>query len=98
MKTVGYAAIVAVAAMTLTIAVSGPSFAKAKKAEALVSPACQMDPHKAVCGVKGGMRQTYANSCYAIHDGAKVVSKGACKAHKKMSAKKPAMKKAAPKK
>ena len=39
-----------------------------------------------VCGAKGGMKFTYANSCFAAKDGAKVVSQGACppaKAHKK---------------
>jgi hypothetical protein len=106
MKTISTAAIVAAAAMTLAIGFSGPSFAKAKKAEApMMSPACQMDPHKEVCGVRGGMHQTYANSCYAMRDGAKVVSQRACSTHKmhKKSAKKPMKKsadkmKAAPKK
>jgi hypothetical protein len=96
MKTIGFAAIVAVAAVGLAIGSSAPSFAKKKKAEAMMpEPACQLMIHKPVCGVKGGLRQSYANSCYAVHDGAKVVSQGACKAHRKAAKKmaKPAMKK-----
>jgi hypothetical protein len=47
-----------------------------------------------VCGQRGGMKFTYANSCSAEKDGAKVVSNKACamKAAKKGGKAKKAMK------
>ncbi|MBI3705635.1 MAG: hypothetical protein HY244_17715 [Rhizobiales bacterium] len=58
---------------------------------------CTME-YKPVCAVKGGMKFTYSNACFAAKDGAKVVSQGPCKAAKAMKAggkKKMAPKKAA---
>jgi hypothetical protein len=94
LKTIGYAVAIAATA-AFAIGASAPSFAaKKKKAEPAPTPAVCFDIYKPVCGARGGMTFTYANSCYAAKDGAKVVAQGACKphkAHKKMA--KPAMKK-----
>jgi hypothetical protein len=101
LTTIGYA--VAIAAV-LAFGASGPSFAAKKKMakEAPPPPILCVQPDAPVCASKGGMSFTYANSCYAEKDGAKVTAKGACKAPKahmksakKMAkpAAKPAMKK-----
>lgn len=34
--------------------------------------------YKPVCAVKGGMNFTYANACFAMSDGAKIIYKFAC--------------------
>ena len=98
LKTIAYAAFIAVAAGAFVIGSVGPSDAKAKKKMAAPPPEpgpCFMIAGP-VCGAKGGMKFNYANACYAAKDGASVVSKGACptaKAHKKAKkAAKPAKK------
>ncbi len=83
LRTIGYAAVVAVsaAAFVLGSAATGEAKSKKKTAEAAPPPpACQLAPPQTVCGVKGGMKFTYANACYAERDGAKVASAGACSA------------------
>lgn len=105
LKTIAYAAFIAVAAGAFVIGAGGPSDAKTKKM-APPHPGPCFELYAPVCGVKGGMKFTYGNSCFAQQDGAKVVSQGACapgKAHKKhkkakkmekkSDAKKPAAKK-----
>ena len=73
------------AALVLAVGISSPTFAAKKKAAA---PAAQpngllcIQPSGPVCGVKAGQKFTYANSCFAQKDGAKVASQGACKAAK----------------
>ena len=104
LRKLGYAAFVAAAAVAFVIGAPGIGEAKGKKKEAApASPPAFCDMMQApVCGVKGGMKNTYANSCYARMDGAKVISSKACAAPKagkkhakKMkSDKKPAAKKA----
>ena len=47
-----------------------------------------LQPQKAVCGVRGGQKFTYASACFAMKDGASIVGDGACGAKKKMSMKK----------
>lgn len=88
LKTIAYAALIAVAATAFVAGSGGPSEAKGKKKMA----APPLDPGPClmiagpVCGAKGGMKFNYANACYAAKDGASVVSKGACptaKAHMK---------------
>jgi len=88
LKTIAYAAFIAVAAGAFVIGSGGASEAKGKKKMAAPPP----EPGPCfviggpVCGAKGGMTFNYANACYAAKDGASVVSKGACKpakAHKK---------------
>ena len=88
LRTIAYAAFIAVAAGAFVIGSAGSSEAKGKKKAAAPPPQpgpCFIAPAP-VCGAKGGMKFTYANACYAAKDGASVVSKGACpkaKAHKK---------------
>ena len=99
LKNIGYAAFIAAAAAAFVIGSGGPSEAKAKKAAAA-------PPHLGpcfgvatpVCAVRGGMKFTYANACFAVQDSAKVVSQGACakaKPQKKAKPHKKAKKKAA---
>jgi uncharacterized protein (DUF1501 family) len=99
-RKLGYAVLVAAAAVALAVGSAGPSEAKGKKrAEATTppkQPICLMIDNHPVCALKGGTRVTYANACFAANDGARVVSNGACPAPK--MAKKPAGKKAAKKK
>ena len=91
-KTISYAVLIAVAGM-FVIGSGGTSEAKAKMAAATSYPGPCFESSAPVCGVKGGMRFTYANSCYASKDGAKIVSQHACsKAHKAKKASKPAKK------
>lgn len=94
LKTIAYAAFIAAAAGAFVIGSAGPSDAKAKKkaAAAAASPPvfCVPGENKPVCAIKGGMKFTYADACYAAKDGAKVISSKACpgpKAHKKAKAK-----------
>jgi hypothetical protein len=88
LKTIAYAAFIAIAAGAFVIGSGGASEAKGKKKMAAPPPEpgpCFMIAGP-VCGAKGGMKFTYANACYAAKDGASVVAKGACKpakAHKK---------------
>ena len=98
-KSLGYAVVTAATAAILVIGSAVPSEAKGKKkaAEAPVPVFC-FGVQKPVCAVKGGMKFTYANACYAAKDGAKVSKQGPCKASKAMKggkkkAKKPAKKK-----
>jgi len=90
-RKMGYAALIAVAAAAV-IGSAGSSEAKAKKTAAPPPPqavTCWFTLTKNVCGEKSGMKFTYNNACYAMKDGAKVASQGACKAsHMKMAAKK----------
>lgn len=91
----GYAAAVAVATVALVIGSAIPSEAKAKKKAAAApapTPIFCFGQYKPVCAVKGGMKFTYANACYAVKDGAKVSKPGECKPAKAKKAKK-AMKK-----
>ena len=70
-------------AVALVFGTTGTSEAKGKKAAAPQQTAfCMTAPPAPVCGVRGGMKFTYANSCYAVVDGAKVSRAGACKAAK----------------
>ena len=83
LRNLGYAAFIAATAAAFAIGSGGPSEAKAKKMTAPPPHAgpCIM-PSQPVCGVKGGMKFTYANSCYAAKDGATIVSEKACPAKK----------------
>ena len=83
---------------TAAVVATSPSFAAKKKAKSYAedsTPMC-LQPHKAVCGMKGTQKFTYASACFALKDGAKIVGDSACspakKAKKKMSMKKPAKK------
>jgi len=84
LRNFGYAAVLAVTAAAFVIGSAVPSDAKTKKKKAEAAPApmasCFLAASKAVCATKGGMKFTYANSCYAARDGAKVVSGKACPA------------------
>ena len=89
LKNIGYVAFIAATAAAFVIGSGGPSQAKAKKKmEAAPPPVVCFEPEKRVCAVKGGMKFTYANACYAVKDGAKVVSQKACPAPKAAKAKK----------
>lgn len=82
------AAVAAVAA-AFVIGAASPSEAKKK---AMVTPPpqpfCSMYVKEPVCATKGKLKFTYANSCFAANDGAKIVSAGACKVAKPKKAKK----------
>jgi hypothetical protein len=100
LRNLGYAIVVAAAAGAVALGTAGTSEAKGKKKMAVApkpTPIC-VTPYAPVCGVKGGNKYTYANSCLAGNDGATVVSDKPCpapkaaKAHKK-GGKKKAMKK-----
>jgi DnaK suppressor protein len=99
LKNLGYAALIAVSAVVIAIGSAAPGQAKAKKkaaaAPAPMSAFC-LQPQKPVCGVKGGQKFTYASSCYAQKDGAKVVSQKACPVHKAKKAMKAKKKMAKP--
>ena len=92
-------AVVVASAVAFVIGTAGVSEAKAKKKMPPAPPPAPFafcyQPHKAVCGEKGGLKFTYANACYAQKDGAKAVSDGACaaKATKGKTAKSMAAKK-----
>jgi hypothetical protein len=81
----------AILGTALVLGSSASSLAATKKKAAEATPAPMgfcMTAGDQVCGTRGGMKFTYANACYAQHDGAKVTGKGACKAAKmKMSMK-----------
>jgi hypothetical protein len=76
------AAIIAAVAGAVVVVSAGVSEAKAKKKEAAPQAPppvfCPMI-YAPVCAVKGDIRQTYANACFARKDGAKIVSEGPCK-------------------
>jgi hypothetical protein len=76
------AAVVAAATVAFVVGSAGVSEAKAKKKPVAAPPpapsAFCYQPHKAVCGEKGGQKFTYVNACYAQKDGAKVTSDAAC--------------------
>ena len=76
------------------MAATSPSFAAKKKAkaEAPQPMAWCFQQQTPVCATRGGLKMTYASTCFAEKDGAKVVSQGACGA-KKMSMKKGSKKK-----
>ncbi len=98
LKNIGYAFFIAASAAAFVIGSGGPSEAKAKKmAPPPPHPGPCFEMATPVCGVKGGMKFNYANACFAAHDGAKVVSQGACPAKKAMKHHKKAGKKKAAK-
>ncbi|HVV60596.1 MAG TPA: hypothetical protein VHD14_02455 [Pseudolabrys sp.] len=83
LKTLSYAVLVAAVAGAFMLGSAGTSEAAKKKAAAKPAPAQQTEvmclgAQKPVCGTKGGMKFTYANSCFAAKDGAKVSSNKAC--------------------
>jgi hypothetical protein len=92
-KTIAPATLVAVA---LVFGATGASDAKGKKKEAAPQQTafCMTAVAAPVCATRGGAKFTYANSCYAVTDGAKASRAGACKAAKKTAKKKTAKKKA----
>ena len=83
LKKFGYAALVAAATFAFALGASSSSEAKGKK---MMAPPAQPQPClnsvEPVCGSLRGHKFTYVNACSAYKDGASVVSKGACKAHK----------------
>jgi len=103
-KTVGYALIVAVAAVAVSIGSADAKYRHKKKAAAPPPPPPAWCPYTApqpVCGSLKGHKFTYNDACFAAKDGAKVVANHACpvkKAHKAKKAKKYTKKKAAKKK
>jgi hypothetical protein len=90
LRNFGYAAMIAVAATAFTLASATTSEAKGKKKAAAATPVPTLcwGLQKPVCAVKGGMKFTYANACYARNDGAKVISNKACPSKKAKKAKK----------
>jgi hypothetical protein len=102
LKRFGYAALIAFTAVAFTLgsAATNQALAKKKMAEPPPPPIFCMLTYTPVCGETAGVRTTYANSCFAEKNGAKILYKGACrvyhhkakhKAMKKMA--KPAKKK-----
>ncbi len=100
LKKLGYAAVVAIAAVGFVIGSAGSSEAKGKKKPApapKVSATCLLSASAPVCATRGKQTFTYANACYAGNDGAVVKAQKACPPAKAMKAKKggkKAMKKA----
>jgi len=82
LRIIVYTAFISAAAAAFTIGSSGPSEAKAKKVAPPPHPGPCFELYAPVCGAKGGLKFTYANSCYAGKDGASIVSQGACPAKK----------------
>jgi hypothetical protein len=93
-KKLSYAALIAVTAVAFVIgsAATGEAKGKKKKAAPPPPPMCAF-VQKSVCAVKGGHKYTYANSCFAAKDGAKIVSQKACPVKKAKKAKKAKKKK-----
>lgn len=94
LRNIGYVAIVAATAAAFVIGSAATGEAKGKKKMAAAAPTPVFcvpgNGDHSVCAIKGGMKYTYADACFAAHDGAKVISNKACpgpKAHK-MHAKK----------
>ena len=101
LKTIGYALIIAVAAVALAIGSATTGEAKGKKKKAAAAPPaqpqiCLYEANAPVCGSLKGQKFTYANACAAYKDGASIVSKKACavKAAKKGKSKKASKKSA----
>ncbi len=94
LKNIAYAAFIAATAAAFVIgsAATGEAKGKKKMAAAAEPPVFCVPGNgdKPVCAIKGGMKYTYADACFAAHDGAKVISNKACHAPKehKMHAKK----------
>jgi hypothetical protein len=89
LRNFGYAAVIAVTSAALLIGSAATGEAKGKKKVAAPPPPPQViciQPYAPVCAVKGGMKFTYSNACWAAKDGAKVVSQGPCKTPKAMKA------------
>jgi hypothetical protein len=80
LRTFGYALFIAVAAVALAIGSASTGEAKGKKKAAAPAshPEICIAQWQPVCGLKGGSKFTYANSCSAEKDGATVVSQKAC--------------------
>ena len=96
LRLTGQAAIIATIAAAFVLGSAGISEAakkKGAKARSASTGICTLQPRAPVCAVKGKMRFTYANSCFAAADGAKVSAWKACKATKAKKSKKKAMKK-----
>ena len=92
LRTIAYTLLIAGTAAAVA---TSPSFAAKKKAKSYAddaTPLC-LQPQKAVCGMKGTQKFTYANACFAMKDGAKIVSDSACPGAKKMKKKTMSMKK-----
>jgi hypothetical protein len=100
LKSLGYAALIAVTAVVFALAsaTTGEAKGKKKKAAAAPTPVLCFYQHKPVCATKGGLKFTYDNACWAAKDGAKVISNKACPAKKAKKAKKPKKKAAKAKK
>ena len=86
-RNVAYTALLGVAAVAFIIGSAVPSEAAKKKKAAAAPPAspqatCLMNPPGQVCATKGGMKFSYFNACYAMKDGAKSATAGACKVAK----------------
>lgn len=97
LRTIGYALLIAVTAVAFAIGSASTGEAKGKKKAATPPshPEICIAQWQPVCGLKGGMKFTYANSCSAEKDGASVVSNKACavKSGKKSGKKRAAKKK-----
>ena len=100
LRNIAYATFVTAAAVAFVIGSAVPSEAAKKKKEAAApppqEPTCLLAPSAPVCATKGGQKFNYANSCYAMKDGASGAKAGACKAGK--AAKAGGMKKSSKKK
>ena len=87
LKDIGYAALIAATAVMFVLGSAGIGEAKARKKAAapapMPQPTCMLTADSSVCAVKGGMKFTYLNACYAANDGAKEIKAGACKSAKK---------------
>lgn len=98
LRDIGYATLIAATATAFVLGsvATGEAKAKAKKKMAAApAPAVMcIQPSAPVCGVKGGMKFTYVNRCFAAKDGAKVVSDKACPVQKAKKAGKKKMAKA----
>jgi len=93
-RSLGYAAVVALAAAAFVVGSVDIGEAKGKKKKAAApAPAAmgvciEADSPTKYCAVKGGMKFTYVNKCVAKNDGAKIISNKACPAPKAAKAKK----------
>ena len=93
-RSLGYAAVVALAAAAFVVGSVDIGEAKGKKKKAAApAPAAmgicvELDSPTKYCAVKGGMKFTYLNRCVAKNDGAKIISNKACPAPKAAKAKK----------
>lgn len=107
LRTIGYALLIAVTAVAVSIGSATTGEAKGKKKAAAAAPPpmtawCPFTAAQPVCAVKGKQKFTYNDACFAAKDGAKVVSNKACavkaaKTGKGKKAKKASKKKAAKK-